>query len=71
VSEFLDTLGLVKSYFPSFFELEFEDLQYLYFKVDTVWNAVRDKEMEHNLTREELKRIREGQTREMIAKERF
>jgi hypothetical protein len=40
---------------------EFEDLQYLNFTADSVWNAARDKEMERNLTREELKRLRQGQ----------
>jgi hypothetical protein len=51
--------------------LEFEDPQYRNVKVDTIWNTVRDKEMELTLTREELKRIREGQTREKIVKEGF
>ena len=51
--------------------LAIEDLQYLNITQDTTWNAARARELARLLTREESKRILEGQSRETLAKERF
>jgi hypothetical protein len=53
--------------------LEIEGLQYLNITKDAIWNAARDREMENTvtLTREESKRVHEGQDREAVAQDRF
>ena len=52
--------------------LESEELQYLNLSANSIWNEARDREIERTLTREELKRVQEGQaSRETIAKDRF
>ena len=38
---------------------------------DVVWNVVRTREMDRPLTQAEARRIREDQSKEEIAKERF
>ena len=51
--------------------MEFEELLWLNITEDSLWNAARDREMSRPLTRDELKQIKEGQSRETIAKIRF
>jgi len=51
--------------------LEIKGLQYPNITKDVIWNAARNREMERTLTREELKRVQEGQARETVAQDKF
>ena len=44
-----------------------EDLQWLNITKDSIWNTVRDREMNRPLTQTESKLIEEDQSRETIA----
>ena len=50
---------------------DFEDIQYLNLTQETIWNAVRAREMVRPLTPVENKRIKEGIPRETVVKESF
>jgi hypothetical protein len=50
---------------------EIEDLQYLNLTQDTIWNPARDREMNRPLTQEEVRKIQEGQPKEVVPRERF
>jgi hypothetical protein len=50
---------------------DFEDLQYLNLKQETIWNTTRDREMARPLKSAEHKRIQEGIPRETVLKESF
>jgi hypothetical protein len=50
---------------------DFEDIQYLNLTQETIWNAARAREMARPLTPVEDRRIKEGVSKEVIAKERF
>jgi len=50
---------------------EIEGLQYLNLTQDTIWNTARDREVNRPLTQTEDRRIQEGQSKEVVAKERF
>jgi hypothetical protein len=50
---------------------EIEGLQYLNLTQDTIWNAARARDMDRPLTQTETRRVREGQSKEEIAKKIF
>jgi hypothetical protein len=50
---------------------DFEDIQYLNLTQETMWNAVRVREMARPLTPVEHKRIKEGIPREIVMQESF
>jgi hypothetical protein len=50
---------------------DFEDIQFLNLTQETIWNAVRAREMARPLTSVEYKRIKEGIPRETVFQESF
>ena len=48
-----------------------EDLQWLNITKDSIWNTVRQREINRSLTQTESKLIREGQNKETISQSRF